>query len=242
MTNTVTFDFHNTLIECDPWFDLEVRTLASAYLDWDWATTCTTPPESLRREADRRYRALRQRVIDSGDERDAIESVASVLRALDIEADPDRLEDGVAHLMRSCLPSARLVPGADDLVRSLHASGIRLAVVSSAAYHPFLLWTLSMYRILDCFEAVVSSAECGIYKTNPAIYRHALRLLGADPCDAAHIGDSQRFDVSSARAVGMRTVWFDRGDEPAVEPLADHVVQSLADVTPDILGIRRTPR
>ena len=32
----ITFDFHNTLIHCDPWFELEVRTLPGAFLRWFW--------------------------------------------------------------------------------------------------------------------------------------------------------------------------------------------------------------
>jgi len=32
----ITFDFHNTLAACPEWFELEVRTLPSSFLNW-WA-------------------------------------------------------------------------------------------------------------------------------------------------------------------------------------------------------------
>jgi FMN phosphatase YigB (HAD superfamily) len=228
---TVTIDFHNTLIECDPWFFLEVKTLAAEYLRWQGNITGTSPSEDLLAEATRVYRTIRVDVIQSGRERDAVDCVEATLRIMRMPVNTTLVEQGVAELMRACVPSATPVEGAPELVHALHDAGVQLAVVSSAAYHPFLEWSLSTHHMLESFQAIITSASCGIYKSDPEIYRHTLGILGANPATTVHIGDSQRFDVASASQVGIGTVWYDRDGEPLTDPLPNLAVRSLAELT-----------
>ena len=93
----------------------------------------------------------------------------------------------------------------------LHDRGCTLAVVSSAIYPPFLEWTLEAFGIRDCFATVVTSAAAGYYKSDPAIYQHALADTGFTPGDAVHIGDSPRWDATTAKEAGMRTILLARG-------------------------------
>ena len=74
----ITFDFHNTIANCDPWFDLEVRHLPSAVVDH-----LGLPDSALidRASLDTAYAALRRRVISSGSEIDAFDSVSGILTA-----------------------------------------------------------------------------------------------------------------------------------------------------------------
>jgi FMN phosphatase YigB (HAD superfamily) len=239
---TVTIDFHNTLVECDPWFILEVKTLAAEFLRWRGNITGTAPGPDLLAEATRVYRTIRVGVIQSGRERDAVDCVEATLRIIRMPVDPALVEQGVAVLMRACVPSATPVEGAPGLVHALHDAGVQLAVVSSAAYHPFLEWSLSAHGMLDSFQAIVTSASCGIYKSDPEIYRHTLRVLDADPATAVHIGDSQRFDVASAGHVGMATVWYDRDGESLTHPLPNLSVRSLAELTLESLCSARASR
>jgi putative hydrolase of the HAD superfamily len=57
--------------------------------------------------------------------------------------------------------------------------------------------------------AVIDSSVVGIAKPDPAIFHHTLDLIGVDPSDAVHIGDSVRFDVEGARAAGVHALHFD---------------------------------
>jgi HAD superfamily hydrolase (TIGR01509 family) len=50
---------------------------------------------------------------------------------------------------------------------------------------------------------VVTSAEVGLPKPDPAVFRRALELLGVRPERALHVGDSES-DETGARAAGMR--------------------------------------
>lgn len=56
---------------------------------------------------------------------------------------------------------------------------------------------------------VVDSFVVGIEKPDPAIFHHALSVIGVSPSDAIHVGDTGWADVAGARAAGLRPVHFD---------------------------------
>jgi putative hydrolase of the HAD superfamily len=64
------------------------------------------------------------------------------------------------------------------------------------------------------FDVVVVSAEVGMGKPDPRIFAYALAALGADPGDAAMVGDSLERDVAGAQAAGMRGIWLNRSRRP----------------------------
>lgn len=239
----ISIDFHNTLFHCDEWFRLEIETLPAAFLRWRQKTGDAALREETLRESVIAYRAIRTGVMDSGEESDAVNSLRVVFDQMGIPVSDDEIKDGVEQLMRQALRSARPLEGATSLVEQLAGDGNTLAVVSSAAYHPFLEWALDGHGLLDAFSAVVTSASCGIYKSNPAIYRYTLERLQASAGDAIHIGDSHRFDVTTARAAGMRTVLLAELQDPRLEPQPDAWVTSLGEVPAvlDTLPMRRQP-
>lgn len=224
----VTFDFHNTIASCDRWFQLEIARLAAEV--YAAIVPDHTPPDRLIPEDDlvRAYRAVRQEVIASGRERDALDSVMTTFASLGISADPLDVAAAIDRLMHGAIDDLAPVPGAPEAVRALHDRGITLAVVSSAIYPPFLDWALEAFGIRDAFVQVVTSAAAGIYKSDPAIYRYALDLTGFPAHDAVHIGDSPRWDATTAKEAGMRTVLL-------ASPTADRYRDDRALLPPDLL-------
>ena len=74
-------------------------------------------------------------------------------------------------------------------------------------------WDVSLHDVLErtrlraLVDAVVTSAEFGAAKPDPAIFAHALELAGGvPPGDAVHAGDSVHADVEGARAAGIAAV------------------------------------
>ncbi len=57
--------------------------------------------------------------------------------------------------------------------------------------------------------AIVDSGAVGIAKPDPAIFHHALDLVGATADRAIHVGDAYQYDVRGARAAGVRPVLVD---------------------------------
>jgi putative hydrolase of the HAD superfamily len=120
----------------------------------------------------------------------------------------------------------RAYPEVPDVLARLRASGARLAVVSN--------WDVSLHDVLErtglrpLVDAVVISAELGVAKPDPAIFRAALDRLGAAPEGAVHVGDSLEHDVAGARAAGLEAVLVARNGAPA--PDGVRTVRSLAEL------------
>lgn len=231
----VTFDFHNTLAECDEWFTIEVRELVPRVLDWLAASGGPPVSQDERDAAIQHYRELRLQIMDHGNEVDAYDCAIAVLDRLGRRIDPATIRRGVDDVMRVALPESSPMPGVVPAVRELRESGLELAVVSSAVHHDFIEWSLAKFGILDCFSQVVSSACCGFYKSRTEIYEHTLERLNVAASDAVHIGDSHRFDVETAKRAGMRTVWFMHSDIRDKENGANLAVTSLEGLAPLIL-------
>lgn len=232
----VTFDFHNTLARCDQWFELEVRQLVPEFLKWHASVNGMTPNAIEPDVAISAYRRIRLEIMDSGLEKDAATCVDLVTRELGLTLDRVTIETGVEAVMRETLHGSDPIPGVVDAVRRLRALNIKLGVVSSAAYHPFLIWSLDKFGILDQFDDIVTSASCGFYKSRTEIYSIALERLDARPDRSVHIGDSERFDIATPAKLGMRTVLFDapRSEDSSN---ADVVVESLCGVDEIVLGL-----
>jgi HAD superfamily hydrolase (TIGR01509 family) len=62
---------------------------------------------------------------------------------------------------------------------------------------------LEQLGIAALFSAIVTTAEAGAPKPQPAVFRLALERLGVEPGRALHVGDEPE-DEQGARAAGMR--------------------------------------
>ena len=78
------------------------------------------------------------------------------------------------------------------------------------------------------FDFVVTPAEAGAAKPDPAIFEHALGAAGAPPETVVHVGDDPVRDVAGAAALGLRTVWMNPEGRPWPDLAApDAEVRSL---------------
>jgi putative hydrolase of the HAD superfamily len=204
----VTFDFHNTLAECDAWFALETRELAPETLRLLAADGLAPDDDALRDRARLAYREVRQEIVAHGEERAALACALEALGRVGVAAPEGAVAAAIERLMRGALAGVRPLPGAVAAVRELGGRGLRCGVVSSAVHHPFVEWALARCGLRDAFGAVVTSASSGYYKSRPEIYRAALRALDADATTTVHVGDSYRFDVEGARRAGLRAIWY----------------------------------
>ena len=205
----VLFDFHNTLVTCDPWLELEINTLPSLALDRlrDNGDLGKAPIHDSA-EARDRFRVLRQRARESGVEVSAVDGVRQVLAEMGYRASKSAIEEAVAELEEHCLLAVEPVKGAMRALERLRGAGYKLGVVSSAGWPPFVEMALETEGMRPFFSEVITSAGEGIYKSDPEIFRRACARLGVEPNETWHVGDHARYDVQTARAAGLRTVWF----------------------------------
>lgn len=124
-----------------------------------------------------------------------------------------------------------LTPGAADAVRTLAGRGVRVGIISNTGRTPGVILRrfLEGHDLLRHFAVISYSDEVGYRKPGPEIFLQTLRLAGATPAEAAHVGDNPLDDVTGAQGVGMRGVHY-AADGRAPAAHADLAVASLAEL------------
>lgn len=129
--------------------------------------------------------------------------------------DPDLLVALRNHFVR---PEAwTIAPGAAECCAAVRARGMGVGVVSN--WDHGLRPLLHNLGVTAWVDAVVVSAEIGVEKPDPAIFRHACAALGVDPAHTVHVGDDAQADAAGAIAAGCAAVLLGR-DVPDFETLA----------------------
>jgi putative hydrolase of the HAD superfamily len=118
----------------------------------------------------------------------------------------------------------------ESVLGDLRSRGLKIGIVSN--------WDTRLKTISDglgltrLVDFIVISAEVGVRKPDPRIFRMALDKAGVRPEEAIHVGDLPEEDAEGARRAGVRPVLIDRRKRitPAVVPSDVRVVTSLADL------------
>jgi HAD superfamily hydrolase (TIGR01493 family) len=187
--DAVTIDAYGTLVDlADPVGELQAG-LAQIGVERD--------ADAVRRAFAAEVAYYRERSFEGRDaeslQRLRRECVAIILRELDSDLDPGTFVEGFVAAMRF-----DLLPDAAQALAALRRRGLAVAVVSN--------WDIGLHAHLAGLGLedvpVVTSAEAGAPKPDPAPFRLALELLAVRPERALHVGDSDA-DETGARAAGM---------------------------------------
>lgn len=114
---------------------------------------------------------------------------------------------------RGADPQAVIRPEAVHAIRTAHAHGIRLAILSNELDLFYGEDFRHRLPLLSLFETIVDATYTGILKPDTRAYAAVCEAL-ALPAEACVFVDDQKRNVDGAIAAGMRTVWFDVA-EPA---------------------------
>lgn len=95
-------------------------------------------------------------------------------------------------------------PDAAPTLAELKRRGYRLGVIANQ--NPGTEARLAAWDLLRYFDIVAPSAELGVAKPDPAIFRWALDRAGCEPAEAVMVGDRLDNDVAPAKALGLHTV------------------------------------
>lgn len=92
-----------------------------------------------------------------------------------------------------------------ELIKELGSNGVKLAVLSNTIEpHARALREADLY---DGFDYLFLSHEIGTRKPDPAIYQHALEVLGTKPEETIFVDDDPE-NVKAAEALGIQGVVF----------------------------------
>jgi 2-haloacid dehalogenase len=155
--------------------------------------------------------------------------------ALDYALDAHALAGaGLRDELMDCYRTLAAFPEVPDVLRRLRRSGFVTAILSNGS--PAMLQAAVSAAGLDAaFDAVYSADAVRVYKTHPAVYRHALERL-ALPAAAVCFLSSNAWDAHAAADFGMRVVWCNRYAQrrERLPGTPDREIRSLADL-PELL-------
>ncbi len=146
--------------------------------------------------------------------------------------------DRMAQRYRASLP---LIPGSVDAVRRI-AGAYPVALASSSA-RILIDQVLATAGLTDVLRVTVSTEEVPRGKPAPDVYLEAVARLGLAPEVCAAVEDSSN-GLRAAAAAGLAVVCVPHGVYPPAEDalaLADLVVTSLDELTPEAIGKLRRP-
>jgi 2-haloalkanoic acid dehalogenase type II len=141
------------------------------------------------------------------------------------------------------------VDDAPGLVRSVHdwlpfadssralkrlARRYRIAIVSNIDND---LLAATVGRLQAPFSSLVTAEDARAYKPDPAIFRLACERLGLPPDQILHAAFGWRYDLGTARKVGMRTCFVNRGSGPVPDIEPPDLVVSSVEALADTLGV-----
>jgi phosphoglycolate phosphatase len=104
---------------------------------------------------------------------------------------------------------SRLYPGVEATLKSLRASGARLAICTNKP-QAATLGVLEGFRIAGYFDAVLGGDAVPFRKPDPRHLVAAIERLGATTNDAVMIGDNEN-DYAAARAAGIPVILMRHG-------------------------------
>lgn len=113
-------------------------------------------------------------------------------------------EELYAHYARG--DAWRIAPDAERSLEVLRARGVRTALISN--WDDRLRHTLDDLRLLERFDAVLISAEEGVEKPDPEIFRRAAARLSVPAEKSLMVGDTPDSDIAGALAVGASALQF----------------------------------
>lgn len=97
-------------------------------------------------------------------------------------------------------------PDMRSLLQTLRQT-YRLAIVSNTEVQNFERWLATTHKLGGIFEVVVGSADTGLAKPEPEIYRLALERLNLPPEQTLFVDDLER-NTLAAEALGIPSIVF----------------------------------
>lgn len=135
----------------------------------------------------------------------------------------------------------RAYPDVLEVLPELREQGIQLGIITNSSQP--MGWRdreLEAVGLLPLFPGCrLSAADVGYLKPHPAIFAHALKLMGVRPEEAVFVGDNLQADIQGAQGLGMHAVLRiqpgnpDQLDESVVP---DGRIRTLHDLLPLLDG------
>jgi putative hydrolase of the HAD superfamily len=140
------------------------------------------------------------------------------------------------------------VPDVHSTLQTLRVAGYRLGLISNNPDAAHARRLIAAAKLESYFDPIVLSAEAGVRKPNPALFRRVLDAWNQPPEQCVVIGDNLGADILGAQLTGLRHVWVtqyadhaaNRAHQGNIVPEAE--IASLADLPGLLERWRDSPR
>ena len=232
MINTVFFDFYNTLVKFWPPLDQIQEAACSefglgvseegirrgyAIADVYFNSENARKPLALRSDEERLefFSVYEQMILEN----------AGLSVSLDLAT---KIWNMASSIPKDFMPFDDTIEALSDL----RSEGFKLGLISNLRRDMAnLTEKLGLSSLIDI---CITSADVGVEKPNPAIFKAALDSAKISADQAIHVGDLHKSDVLGAKSAGMHAILLDR-EGYSVDVDDCPVVQSLADIRPLLL-------
>ncbi|HEY0198273.1 MAG TPA: phosphoglycolate phosphatase [Rhodanobacter sp.] len=170
-----------------------------------------------------------------------------LMRRLLTTIDPDERVDRAEliarfdqHYADTAGTSGVAYPGAAECLEALRVDGVRLACVTNKELR-HARHVLHANGLAGSFELVIGGDSLAWKKPDARVLQYVLKVLGCEPTNAAHVGDSAT-DLRAARNTGVAdwAVPWGYNEGRAVEDDGpSRLFQSLPQIASHVLGLRR---
>jgi epoxide hydrolase-like predicted phosphatase len=115
-----------------------------------------------------------------------------------------------------------------ERIRRLRTDGYRTGLVTNNVKEASSQWR-ELVPVDELFDVIVDSSEVGMRKPNPAIFLHALELLGGVTPEGAVFLDDASGNVTGARAAGLHAILVDAADPSGALAELDALLSAAGD-------------
>lgn len=171
--------------------------------------------------------------------RPAMDSARYLVETLRLPIAPEDYLSLRANTLRNLFPQCTALPGAERLVRHLHAHRVPKALASSSDHRLYELKTTRHRDWFELFDAVVLGDDPEVERGKPApdIFLTAARRLRLQPSHCLVFEDAPS-GLQAALSAGMKTIAVpDPHMDKAAFEQADQILDSLLDFAPQRWGL-----
>lgn len=171
--------------------------------------------------------------------RPARDSAQYLVTALELPITAEQYLEDRNELLEQRFPHCTAMPGAEQLVRSLHQYGVPQGLATSSGQRLFSLKTQKHTSWFDLFDCIVTFDDPEVIHGKPApdIFLTAAKRLGADPRHCLVFEDAPS-GTRAAMAAGMAVIAVpDPNLDTALFQGAHQILDSLHDFRPQEWGL-----
>lgn len=227
----VLFDLGDTLIYFDgDWNDVLIRSTKALWTSLA-DSEIRVEPDSFLNDFSQRMRLYYQDRVESYIEYRTANVLADTLAQYGFKQIPQAIiTEALSQMYAISQAHWKLESDAILTLEWLKQHNYRLGLISNASDSEDVFTLLKQHGIDSFFENIIISANFGVRKPHPSIFKSALEYFSVKPEQALMVGDKLTMDILGANNLGIFSVWINRRSKNE-QTSATHQIQPTIEIS-----------